>query len=396
VVRIRLPNNEIKDIDLNDPALILDGYLESTTPPPPIIIPPITAATPFRQLPVISKERLCAILVGTPMAAACGAIHAALGGRPLPVAQSWMESRYGKDENAQRTHNPLGLLDYTGTMPVLNIDIGGFTIPMIQFSTWDAAFREWARRMDDPAYKGGVYMPLNLPLSQLIRIYVAGPGPGFANGESAQSVRAYLDATVARLNRYYEVADLPAPPDPTGYTAHAIAGSVEPLLLPSTLRFRQHLTTVRPNRTYRAMNWTGNTQHTTGNTRHGTGATMHANWQFDGTPGHPDGAVSVHFYVDDKEVVQTLPVDEQGIHAGDWRNQQHVAVELCVNQDRDARKAESHAVYLQAGLLRLIDTSAVANLYPHTRNAEGHCPRLSVLWPEWERRVDEVITRLRA
>ena len=52
------------------------------------------------------------------------------------------------------------------------------------------------------------------------------------------------------------------------------------------------------------------TQHTTGNPRPGMGAAAHACWQAEGTPGHPDGAVSVHFYVDDNEVVQTLPVDE--------------------------------------------------------------------------------------
>ena len=179
---------------------------------------------------------------------------------------------------------------------------------------------------------------------------------------------------------------------PTGYREWEVAGSSKPLRLPNGLPFRQQLTTVQPNRTHRALQWTGVTQHTTNNDNIGAGAAMHANWQANGTPGHPNGKVSVHFYVDDKEVVQCLPIDEQGIHSGDWRNQQHVAVELCTNADRNVTRAEANAVAVQAALLHILGASAVDAMYPHTDG--GHCPRLSVAWREWERRVDAARQRL--
>lgn len=359
-------------------------------PPPPAPPERISKSTPFREIGAISAARMCEVLRDFPLGEACEDIHRAVGGRALPVAQAYMESTYGRSENAQDTRNALGLMQTDGRT-------------LMRFTRWADGFVEWARRMDDPAYKGGVYRQ-GASLEEFIVIYVGGPdcwttrGLRCANGESWHSTHRYLDETVARLNRYFGIAPEPQPqpePAPAQYDAHEVAGSNEFLLLPKGLRFRQQLTPRGPNRSGARLNWTGTTQHTTNNVRAGADAAMHASWQANGTPGHPDGKIGVHFYVDDEEVVQTLPVDEQGAHSGDWRNQQHVAVELCVNADGNLVRRERHAVALQAGLLHILGKTGTAAMHPHTVNASGHCPRLSMPWGEYERRVDAAIGALK-
>ena len=51
----------------------------------------------------------------------------------------------------------------------------------------------------------------------------------------------------------------------------------------------------------------------------GANAAMHSTWQNSGTPGRRDGRIGVHFYVDDREIIQMIPVNEQGVHSGDRR-----------------------------------------------------------------------------
>jgi hypothetical protein len=352
---------------------------------------PVTDQTPFRDLPVISADRFCEITKGYPLHAECRMIHAALAGRPLALAQSWMESNYGQSENAERTRNALGLMNADGRTLAI-------------FPTWAAGFGEWARRMDSPSYKNGVYQPRNMSLEQFIVTYVGGPGcwssrgATCANGESWQSTHRYLDETVARLNRYYGVTGGTAPPPKPpveGLVGHAVVGSEHPLWLPEDVELHVMLTPKGPNRSGKPMLWSGVTQHTTNNVGVGTDALMHARWQNSGTPGHPDGKIGVHFYVDDHQVIQCIPVDEQGVHSGDWRNQSHVAVELCVNAERNAHGAERNAQALDAALLDILRTTARADLYPHTFNAEGHCPRLSVGWADWVRQVDVRLAAMR-
>lgn len=188
----------------------------TTTPPPAPQIKRVTKDDNFRTLPTITLSRWKEICAGFPFEAEAEAIFNAMGGRPLPLAQSWMESRYGQDANALATRNPLGLLWYDGS-PVSSyqsIDMGGgVVIRLLKFPTWAAAFKEWARRMDDKTYKGGVYNQ-GMTLGRFIKVYVAGPNDGYANGESAASVENYLTQTINRLNRYYGFAEQPttAPP----------------------------------------------------------------------------------------------------------------------------------------------------------------------------------------
>jgi hypothetical protein len=366
-------------------------------PVPPVPPPPapraVTKDDDFRTLPPINKERFCEILAGFPMEGECEAIASVMSGNPLPLAQSWMESNYGGSVNAKRTNNPLGLLydERWAPGPYVHVGANHTTVPLLKFTTWADAFKEWRRRMDSSGYKNGVY-PQGMTLGEFIRVYLAGPGPGYAHGEDGLSVARYTTETVNRLNRYYGI-DTPVPAQE--YTSHFIAGSNTTLTLPKGIPFRQQITTVRPNRTHRKLEAPfGVTQHTTNNQNPSANAAMHAQWQANGTPGHPDGAVAVHFYIDSTEIVQTLPVNEQGIHSGDWRNQQHVAVERCTNQGINVARANDYAIALDAGLLKLFGTDAEKSLYPHTFNAEGHCPKLDVAWSEFERKVDAALRRL--
>ena len=125
----------------------------------PVYVPPtvstVSANSDFRNLPHLTENQVCAILAGTPMAEECGAIWRASKGDPLPVAQSYMESRYGEDANAKKARNALGLMDYSGKNPTLNININGHILPLRKFNTWAEGFAEWRRRVDDLSYPGG-------------------------------------------------------------------------------------------------------------------------------------------------------------------------------------------------------------------------------------------------
>lgn len=369
----------------------------ATTAPAPAKPPIITNATDFRLIPDLSAERVCELLRGTPMESECRQI-AAVPMHTLPLAQSWMESNYGASENARATYNPLGLLWYPES-PIqryLDVPANGVRVKLLMFHSWADAFLEWNRRMTDPQYKGGVY-PQRADLEQFIRIYVAGPGPGYGNGESAASVKRYLDATVARLNRYFDnyqpdpswgvTPDTPRPEPQGGYKAWAVAGSRKWLWLPARLSFKVALTPIGENRSGRRLNWTGVTQHTTNNYNPGMDAERHSSWQDSGTPGNP--GIGVHFYIDADSAIQKIPVDERGVHSGDERNDTNVAVELTVNPDQNRRDAQDNAQWLDAGLLNILGATALAELDPHTFNAEGHCPDIDMPWSQWERQTDE-------
>jgi N-acetylmuramoyl-L-alanine amidase len=98
------------------------------------------------------------------------------------------------------------------------------------------------------------------------------------------------------------------------------------------------------------------TQHTTGNTNRNAGAEMHRVFTHQGGGQY---AVSFHFVVDDKEIIQLLPVYEIGWHAGDGCDDRggdvgcfdSVGIELCVNSDGDWMAAKENLAILYAMLV---------------------------------------------
>jgi hypothetical protein len=112
---------------------------EPTPKPVPPTVQTITRTTPFRSIGTLSAQRVCEIVDGYPLESECRTIGE-LQANALALAQAAKESTYGKAENAQRTKNALGLMKPDGKT-------------LMSFSTWEAGFIEWQRRMADPCYK---------------------------------------------------------------------------------------------------------------------------------------------------------------------------------------------------------------------------------------------------
>lgn len=97
------------------------------------------------------------------------------------------------------------------------------------------------------------------------------------------------------------------------------------------------------------------TIHQTGNTSKGANAEMHNRYVHNVAP-NP----SWHYTVDDKEIYQHLPLDENGWHAGDGTNgpgnRKSIGIEICVNKDGSLAKAEANAAWLAAKLIKEVNT----------------------------------------
>lgn len=134
----------------------------------------------------------------------------------------------------------------------------------------------------------------------------------------------------------------------------------------------------------------GITQHTTGNTNPNAGAEMHCTFTHNG--GGSDN-VSFHFVVDDRIVIQLLPVYEGAYHAADGCDNRAtdigcfdtVAIELCVNAGADWGKAKDNLARLYAMLwtgdprIIGIDRVTVQNgrVYTHQQvsDTNKYCPQ---------------------
>jgi N-acetylmuramoyl-L-alanine amidase len=119
------------------------------------------------------------------------------------------------------------------------------------------------------------------------------------------------------------------------------------------------------------------TIHDTANTRIGADALSHARYlKSDQAAKIP---VSWHFTVDDIQIVQHLPLDEVGWHAGDGLNgtgnRSSIGVEICENQDGNREKAEANAALLVADLLQKLDLN-INQIVQHNRWSGKDCPRV--------------------
>lgn len=110
---------------------------------------------------------------------------------------------------------------------------------------------------------------------------------------------------------------------------------------------------------------------------------------------HPP--VSFHFAVDERRIVQLLPLGLHGWHAGDGDgdgNLRSVGVEICRSafrggNDRLYRRAEANAVLLAAALLEVLGLAADA-LRTHRDWSGKYCPHRMLeagTWPDFRRRV---------
>ena len=115
------------------------------------------------------------------------------------------------------------------------------------------------------------------------------------------------------------------------------------------------------------------TVHNTANTAKGASAAMHARYEK-----NPETPTSWHFTVDDKEIYQHLPLNENGWHAGDGNrgtgNRKSIGIEICENSDGDFEKAMANAQWLIKKLMKEQGIS-LANVVPHQHWSGKYCPR---------------------
>lgn len=119
------------------------------------------------------------------------------------------------------------------------------------------------------------------------------------------------------------------------------------------------------------------TIHDTANPGAGANARAHANY----LKGAAAAAIpaSWHFTVDDRLIVQHLPLDENGWHAGDGSagtgNRASIGIEICENRDGIRLEAEENAAWLTAKLLHDFSLEP-AQVKQHNFWSGKNCPRV--------------------
>ncbi|MED2671286.1 N-acetylmuramoyl-L-alanine amidase, partial [Bacillus thuringiensis] len=116
------------------------------------------------------------------------------------------------------------------------------------------------------------------------------------------------------------------------------------------------------------------TIHTTANQNAGADARAHARYVNNG--GGSTG-VSWHFTVDDNRIVQHLPLNENGWHAGDGNgagNRSSIGIEICENRDGNFEKALTHAAGLVKFLMAHLGLK-IGNVVSHQHWSGKNCPR---------------------
>lgn len=137
------------------------------------------------------------------------------------------------------------------------------------------------------------------------------------------------------------------------------------------------------------MTPTSITDHETDNTNVRANARAHALLQRNGNRRQ----ASWHFQVDDeREVYQSIPVNEVAYHAGTRAGNYHsIAVERCVNKDGDYLKTIANTIVLYKFLLKTYPT--IKEIKQHNHWSGKNCPRLmrqghkGMNWSEFIRKV---------
>lgn len=340
-----------------------------------------TPASPWRDLGNTDRSAFVQAVAravtggSSPMAADAAAVYDALadaGLSRLGAAMLWIERKndswkaeYGLDSSYR---NPFAMKDRTG----------GWA----RFDSYPAAARAWAERLLSP---NGPYARTG-SIAELVHVY--------APAADGNSEVGYVDQIIRETDRLPVAEAAPDPVIPGGYRTVACAGIAKPLSLPAYLPFRQSL--IRAGQTNQrpgiAMTPRYYTQHETANLNAGANAAMHERWLHGGASGGADQQVGFHFVVDDKEIIQLLPVNEVGWHAGDGSgpgNMQSIGCELCVNTDGNWAQARANAAELAAAVIRAHGWDPKTALRTHWSWVSGrpgahYCPNKLLTDGTWE------------
>ncbi|RDY27398.1 hypothetical protein CHL78_009280 [Romboutsia weinsteinii] len=117
------------------------------------------------------------------------------------------------------------------------------------------------------------------------------------------------------------------------------------------------------------------TIHNTANTGKGANASAHANLLYNNSI-NGGSYTSWHFTADDKEIYQSLPMNEIGYHAGDGSgpgNRSSIGIEICENSDGNYMAAEENGAKLAAQLLHELNLP-VSSLRMHKDFSGKNCP----------------------
>ncbi|MBO8162357.1 MAG: N-acetylmuramoyl-L-alanine amidase [Brevibacillus sp.] len=118
------------------------------------------------------------------------------------------------------------------------------------------------------------------------------------------------------------------------------------------------------------------TVHDTANPNNGADALAHANYLKGDDAASRQ--VSWHFTVDDIRIVQHLPLDEVGWHAGDGNgpgNSSSIGIEICENADGNRARAEANAAELVAHLLMQFSLG-INEVVQHNHWSGKNCPHV--------------------
>ncbi|PGZ57831.1 N-acetylmuramoyl-L-alanine amidase [Bacillus cereus] len=140
------------------------------------------------------------------------------------------------------------------------------------------------------------------------------------------------------------------------------------------------------------MKPTSITIHETDNPSVGAGARNHAQYLYNQAVGATDRRASWHYTVDDKEIYQHLPINENGWHAGDGNgagNRQSIAIEIAVNKDGDYDKAVENAQKLVSHLMKQTGISS-GNIVKHQKWSGKNCPSIMISRGAWGSFVEGV------
>lgn len=108
--------------------------------------------------------------------------------------------------------------------------------------------------------------------------------------------------------------------------------------------------------------------HETANTSNGANAQAHANLQTNGNRRE----ASWHYQVDDKRIIQSFDDNVKCWHVGN-SNHQAIAIEICVNNDGNYKKAVKNAAELTKYLMRKYKIS-INNVKQHNYFTGKNCP----------------------
>lgn len=126
--------------------------------------------------------------------------------------------------------------------------------------------------------------------------------------------------------------------------------------------------------------------HDTGNTSKGAGADNHYRY-FNGG----NRNASAHYFVDDKEIIQTVEDANASWHCGDGKgkygitNSNSIGVEICINSDGDYEKAVANTVELVKHLMEKHNIP-IEKIVRHYDASRKICPRTmsNNNWERWK------------